>query len=68
VDTSNGRNNVPPPDLWLSYRDCVHIAKTVFGNEQDPLCREFLSVIESHLEGQRRSGQFGQVRNILVRT
>jgi hypothetical protein len=48
-------------DLWLSYRECLQIAKTVFGSEQDPMCREFMHIIESQLVGRKRSGAAGQV-------
>ena len=46
-------------DLWLSYRECFTISKTVFGNDQDPMCREFLHMVESQLVGKKRSGASG---------
>ena len=44
--------------LWLSYRECVTVARTVFGNdgedEADVMYRDFLSNIETQVVGQKK--------------
>jgi hypothetical protein len=46
-----------PKSLWLSYRECVHVAKTVFGDANESLCRDFLSIVQPQMVGQRAAGQ-----------
>ena len=42
-----------PKSLWLSYRECVHVAKTVFGDANEGMCRDFLSIVQPQMVGQK---------------
>lgn len=43
--------------LWMTYRECLHVAKTVFGSEDDPMCAEFLAMVDSHIVGRKDNGK-----------
>lgn len=42
-----------PKSLWLSYRECVHVAKTVFGDANENMCRDFLSIVQPQMVGRK---------------
>ena len=42
-----------PKSLWLSHRECVHVAKTVFGDANESMCRDFLSIVQPQMVGQK---------------
>ena len=42
-----------PRSLWMSYRECVSVAKTVFGAANDVMCKDFLAIIAPQLVGQK---------------
>ena len=42
-----------PRSLWMSYRECVSVAKTVFGAANDVMCKDFLAIISPQLVGQK---------------
>ena len=44
-----------PKQLWLSYRECITVARTVFGNEDDAMYKDFLSTIESQVVGKKQN-------------
>ena len=64
-DLGRGRERTPQA-LWLSYRECVSVARTVFGNDQDPMYREFMAMIEAQVVGKRRGPGQQDTRRIEV--
>lgn len=42
-----------PKTLWMSYRECVYVAKTVFGANNEALYRDFLNIIIPQMVGQK---------------
>lgn len=53
-----GPDRLPKP-LWLSYRECVAVARTVFGTDGDPMCV---------LRAACSSGGGGGATRIIIRT
>jgi hypothetical protein len=51
-----------PRSLWMSYKECVSVAKTVFGASNESMCRDFLAIITPQLVGQRTES--GDTRRI----
>lgn len=45
-----------PKSLWLSFRECVSVAKIVFGDANDVMCRDFLSIVTPQMVGQKGDG------------
>lgn len=41
-------------NLWISYRECVHIAKIVFGEENEAAIRDFMALLSSRMAGQKK--------------
>ncbi len=39
--------------LWMSYRECMQVSKIVFGEDGEPLMREFINLLLPHMVGQR---------------
>jgi hypothetical protein len=39
--------------LWMSYRECMQVSKIVFGEEGEPMMREFITLLLPHMVGQR---------------
>jgi hypothetical protein len=42
-----------PKSLWLSYRECVLVAKAVFGESNESMCRDFLAIVSPQMVGQK---------------
>lgn len=42
-----------PKSLWLSYRECVAVAKAVFGESNESMCRDFLAIVSPQMVGQK---------------
>ena len=42
-----------PKSLWMSYRECVTVARTVFGVNNEGMCRDFLGIITPQMVGQK---------------
>ena len=42
-----------PKSLWLSYRECVAVAKAVFGESNELMCRDFLAIVSPQMVGQK---------------
>lgn len=53
-----------PRSLWMSYRECVSVSKTVFGASNEVMSRDFLSIINPQLVGQKNES--GDTRRIDV--
>mmetsp|Transcript_29874 Transcript_29874/g.55380 ORF Transcript_29874/g.55380 Transcript_29874/m.55380 type:complete len:642 (-) Transcript_29874:2520-4445(-) len=51
--TKNDGPGRQPKSLWLSHRECVHVAKTVFGDANESMCRDFLSIVQPQMVGQK---------------
>jgi hypothetical protein len=51
-----------PRSLWMSYRECVSVARTVFGAANDAMCKDFLAIISPQLVGQK--SESGDTRRI----
>lgn len=51
--TSGGKGPPGSTSTWMSYREAVRITNTVFGNGNEQMCKEFLSVITSQMVGQK---------------
>ncbi len=41
-------------NLWISYRECVHIAKIVFGEENELAIKDFMALLSSRMAGQKK--------------
>ena len=39
--------------LWMSYRECMQVSKVVFGEDGEPMMREFINLLLPHMVGQR---------------
>lgn len=39
--------------LWMSYRECMQVSKIVFGEDGEPMMREFINLLVPHMVGQR---------------
>ena len=63
-DALQGKERMPRP-LWLSYRECVAVARTVFGSDEDPMHHDFMAMLQRspHLVGaggkKRPGGGYG---------
>jgi hypothetical protein len=53
--TSSSSGSGPVP-LFLSFKECTLISRTVFGSESDPLFRTFLSLVERHMNSGANNG------------
>jgi hypothetical protein len=42
-----------PTSLWISYREASHIARIVFGTDNDALYRDFMRLIVPQMVGER---------------
>jgi hypothetical protein len=42
-----------PTSLWMSYRECTHVARIVFGKENEEMFRDFMGLITPQMLGQR---------------
>jgi hypothetical protein len=42
-----------PKSLWLSYRECVAVARAVFGDSNESMCRDFLAIVTPQMVGQK---------------
>jgi hypothetical protein len=42
-----------PKVLWMSYRECVYVAKSVFGAGNEALYKDFLNIIIPQMVGQK---------------
>jgi hypothetical protein len=42
-----------PKSLWLSYRECVSVARSVFGEANEGMCRDFLAIVSPQMVGQK---------------
>lgn len=62
--TKNDGPSRQPKSLWLSYRECVHVAKTVFGEGNEGMCRDFLSIVLPQMVGQKGGPQQQDSRRI----
>jgi len=51
----DGPGRQVPQALWMSQRECNHVAKIVFGSgpSNDALCKDFLALITPHMVGQK---------------
>jgi hypothetical protein len=45
-----------PKSLWLSYKECVAVAKAVFGETNEMMCRDFLAIVSPQMVGQKSDG------------
>jgi hypothetical protein len=50
-----------PKSLWLSYRECVAVAKAVFGESNESMCRDFLAIVSPQMVGQKSESQPNRV-------
>lgn len=48
---SEGAGRSPRESLWLSYRACQLVSRTVFMSERDPLYVAFMRTVDEHLIG-----------------
>jgi hypothetical protein len=48
---SEGAGRSPRESLWLSYRACQLVSRTVFMSERDPLYIAFMRTVDEHLIG-----------------
>lgn len=39
--------------LWMSYREACHVAKVVFGNDNEEMYREFMSLVTPQMVGSK---------------
>jgi hypothetical protein len=39
--------------LWMSYRECVQVARIVFGEENEEMTKDFLALLAPHMVGTR---------------
>jgi hypothetical protein len=39
-----------PPALWMSYREAVHIAKIVFGGDNENMIRDFMALVTPQMQ------------------
>mmetsp|Transcript_3092 Transcript_3092/g.4755 ORF Transcript_3092/g.4755 Transcript_3092/m.4755 type:complete len:680 (+) Transcript_3092:79-2118(+) len=55
-----------PKSLWLSYRECVNVARAVFGDANEGMCRDFLAIVSPQMVGQKApaDGTGGDTRRI----
>ena len=49
----DGPGRQTPQALWMSHRECVQVARVVFGAGNDTLCKEFLALITPQMVGQK---------------
>jgi hypothetical protein len=51
----DGPGRQVPQALWMSQRECNHVARIVFGSgpSNDALCKDFLALITPHMVGQK---------------
>jgi hypothetical protein len=42
-----------PKGLWMSYRECVQVARIVFGIQNETMWRRFLEIINPQMVGQK---------------
>ena len=49
----DGPGRQTPLALWMSHRECVQVARVVFGAGNDALCKEFLALINPQMVGQK---------------
>ena len=52
-DHGGGGNSRNVTALWMSYRECMQVSKIVFGEEGEPMMREFINLLLPHMVGQR---------------
>ena len=50
---SRSKDKSSPSALFLTQKECQQVSRVVFGSEQDPLCKRFLSVMDAHYIGPR---------------
>ena len=65
-EANRGSADRTPKQLWLSYRECKQVARTVFGNEDDAMYSDFMNVVESQLVGKKSQGSQPDSRRIEV--
>jgi hypothetical protein len=49
----DARGSRAPKTLVLDKKQCVSVSRTVFGSDQDPMFKEFMSMIEQELVGTK---------------
>ena len=49
----DGPGRQTPQALWMSHRECLQVARVVFGAGNDTLCKEFLALITPQMVGQK---------------
>jgi hypothetical protein len=42
-----------PKALWMSYRECVQVARIVFGANNETMCKDFLGIVNPQMVGQK---------------
>lgn len=42
-----------PKALWMSHREAAFVARTIFGNENGDMCRDFMGIITPQMVGQK---------------
>ena len=52
VRWTEGAGRSPRDALWLSYRACQLVSRTVFMSERDPLYKAFMRTVDEHLIGE----------------
>lgn len=50
---SDGKSGRQSNGLWMSYKECVQVAKIVFGVNNDEMCKDFLGIISPQMVGQK---------------
>ena len=49
----DGPGRQTPQALWMSHRECVQVARIVFGAKNEQLCKEFLHLVTPQYVGQK---------------
>ena len=44
-----------PKSLWISYREAAHVARIVFGSDNEGMFRDFMRLITPQMVGERTS-------------
>jgi hypothetical protein len=50
-DQSNPKKNLQ--SLWMSFRECITVAKIIFGEDNEQMTRDFLALLQPHLVGAK---------------
>ncbi len=51
---NKGNDAAKSKNMWISYKECVHIAKLVFGEENEQAIKDFMALLSSRMAGQKK--------------